>query len=74
MNSLNKSVASTPTSVKSTKDNVTPNTNKSQEPDLSAPQSIAIVAGRKYIMVPKSAKVSTTSDAVNGNQITTKSS
>lgn len=70
MNSLNKSATSTPTSVKSTKDSTTPNTNKSLEPDLSAPQTIAIVAGRKYIMVPKTAKANATPDTVNGNQIT----
>lgn len=64
-NSLTKSATTaTPTNVKSTKDdNATPN-----EHDLSAPQSIAIVAGRKYIMIPKTAKIVTTTDSVNGNQ------
>lgn len=38
--------------------------NKSQPDSTSAPQSIAIVAGRKYIMVPK-ANV-TAADLVNG--------
>lgn len=70
MNSLNKSATITPTSVKSPKDNATPNAiaNKMTEPDILAPQSIAIVAGRKYIMVPKTAKLITTPDPVNGNQ------
>lgn len=72
MNSLNKSATVTPTSAKTPKDNATPSaiTNKITEPDISAPQSIAIVAGRKYIMVPKTAKVNTTPDPVNGNQST----
>lgn len=64
-NSLTKSSTATPTNAKSgTKDNT------ATEHDLSAPQSIAIVAGRKYIMVPKTAKISATPDSVNGNQIT----
>ncbi|XP_055312508.1 uncharacterized protein LOC129574468 isoform X1 [Sitodiplosis mosellana] len=68
-NSLTKSATSTPTNAKSAKDDTAAPT----EHDLSAPQSIAIVAGRKYIMVPKTAKIATTPDSVNGNQ-TTKSS
>lgn len=52
--------------------NVTPN-KIAIEADLSAPQSIAIVAGRKYIMVPKATKPLTSTDTINGKQ-TTKSS
>lgn len=38
--------------------------NKSQPDSTSAPQSIAIVAGRKYIMVPKAN--ATAADSING--------
>lgn len=69
-NALNKSITSTPPSVKSAK-NDSIASNKS-ESDLS-PQSIAIVAGRKYVMVPKANKAQATPDSVNGNQ-TVKSS
>lgn len=51
----NDSVASTTT---------TTTNNKSQPDSTSAPQSIAIVAGRKYIMVPK-ANIAA-DDSVNG--------
>lgn len=43
----------------------TPNQNAANEIDLTAPQSIAIVAGRKFIMVPKTAKTHTSPDLAN---------
>lgn len=49
----------------------TPTTNKAEN-DIDSPQSIAIVAGRKYIMVPKATKTNI-SPSVNGVQ-TVKSS
>lgn len=65
-----------PVSKRSSKDEPTANATPKKsisEADLLAPQSIAIVAGRKYIMVPKAAKVHPSPDSTNGNQ-TTKSS
>lgn len=43
----------------------TPNQNAANDIDLTAPQSIAYVAGRKYIMVPKTAKTHSSPDLAN---------
>lgn len=43
----------------------TPNQTTANDIDLTAPQSIAYVAGRKFIMVPKTAKTHTSSDLTN---------
>lgn len=56
---------------KSTTSANVPTPNKaSNEIDPSAPQSIAYVAGRKFIMVPKTGKTQTSPDSVNGKQTT----
>lgn len=51
----------------------TPNQTSANEIDLTAPQSIAYVAGRKFIMVPKAAKTHTSPDLAN-DKANTKSS
>lgn len=54
---------------RSSKDDVKVNSKTDATNDTSPPQSVAIVAGRKYIMVPKTNVMSITPtgvDAVNG--------
>lgn len=64
-NSINKSTTATPSNA-----STAAALNKvSNEIDPSAPQSIAYVAGRKFIMVPKTGKSQTSPDSVNGKQI-----
>lgn len=48
----------------------TPNQIATNEIDLTAPQSIAYVGGRKFIMVPKAAKIHTSPDLANDKSFT----
>lgn len=76
-NLISKSASGTSVSKQISKDepsNAMPKKNSNEAADMTAVQSIAVIAGRKYIMVPKTAKVQNASpDSTNGNQ-TTKSS
>lgn len=76
LNTLNKTATQTPTSTPTTNVNTTKDTStnkNSSDADQFSPQSIAIIAGRKYIMVPKMAALQKSPESVNGNQ-TAKSS
>lgn len=69
-NSIIKSAATTPTNVRSDASAAVTQNSASNEIDPSAPQSIAYVAGRKFIMVPKTGKTQTSPDSINGKQAT----
>lgn len=72
-NSINKSATATPTNIRSDASTAATPNKASNEIDPSAPQSIAYVAGRKFIMVPKTGKAQISPDSINGKQ-TAKSS
>lgn len=67
-NAINKPTAAARANAHS--DNAaTRNQATTNEIDLTAPQSIAYVAGRKFIMVPKTAKIHTSPDLANDKSI-----
>lgn len=69
-NALNKPTSAAASANAHTDRAATPHQTPTNEIDLTAPQSIAFVAGRKFIMVPKTAKAHASPDLANEKTVT----
>lgn len=68
-NALSKPMNATASANAHTDTAAAPTQTATNDIDLTAPQSIAYVAGRKFIMVPKTAKAHTSPDLANEKSV-----